>query len=327
MKAIVITKYGHPLQVLQLKEVDKPALSDERVLVRVYATSVNVADLAPVVGHPVARLLGTGLRKPKSDITGTDLAGVVEAVGANVTRFKPGDEVFGAAPATFAEYASAREDRLVLKPANVTFEQAAAVPVAALTALQGLRKGGLQPGQKVLVYGASGGVGTFMLQIAKALGGQVTALCSTANLENARAQGAERVIDYTKEDFTRDHARYDLLMAVNGYRPLGIYRRALSPQGVCVVAGGSLRQVAASLLLGRLLSRRGGKQVIFMGIAKFNLPDLIQLAELLETGQIKPLIEETYPFAEAAQAAAHVHAKHARGKVVIVVDHGPANFG
>ncbi len=319
MKAIVCTKYGSPLEVLQLKEVEKPVPTDNRVLVKVHAASINKADLAPVRGPFLARILGTGLRKPKRNIPGTDIAGRVEAVGKNVKQFQPGDEVFGAAPGGFAEYACAREDLLVLKPGNVTFEEAAAVPVAAITALQGIRLGQIQPGQKVLVNGASGGVGTFAVQIAKSFGTEVTAVCSTMNLDNARSIGADHVIDYTQEDFTKNGQTYDLIIAANGYHPILAYRSALSPKGICVVLGGTMAQIFQALLLGPVISKTGSKKISFMGIAKLNQKDLALLKEFLEAGKIKPVIDRRYPLSETAEAVRYLEAGHARGKVVITV--------
>jgi NADPH:quinone reductase-like Zn-dependent oxidoreductase len=320
MKAIVCTKYGHPLDVLQLKEVEKPTPADNRVLVKVHAASVNPVDLAPVRGAFLSRLLGAGLLKPKRTITGTDIAGRVEAVGKNVKQFQPGDEVFGGAPGGFAEYASAREDLLVLKPAQVTFEEAAAVPVAAITALQGLRQGQIQAGQKVLIYGASGGVGTFAVQIAKSFGTEVTAVCSPKNLDNARSIGADHVIDYTQEVFTRNGQRYDLIAAVNGYHSILGYRRALGPKGIYIVLGGSLTQLFQALLLGPLLSKTGSKKMGFMGIAQLNQKDLLLVKELLEAGKVKPVIDRRYPLSETAEAVRYLEEGHARGKVIITVE-------
>ncbi len=320
MKAIVCTAYGPPLEVLQLREVDKPTPTDDQVLVRVHAASVNTADLAPVRGALVARLLGTGLRKPKRTILGSDIAGRVEAVGKNVKQFQPGDDVFGDAAGGFAEYACAREDRLTLKPANVTFEEAAAVPVAAITALQGLRKGEIQPGQKALVQGASGGVGTFVVQLAKSFGAEVTAVCSTRNLDAARSMGADYVVVYTQEDFTKSGRGYDLILAVNGYHSVLAYRRALSSNGTCVVLGGSLAQVLQAVVLGPLLSKTGSKRIGFMGLARLNQQDLKYLKELLEAGKVKPLIDKRYPFRETAEAVRYLDEGHARGKIVIDVD-------
>jgi NADPH:quinone reductase-like Zn-dependent oxidoreductase len=320
MKAIVCTKYGAPLDVLQFKEVDKPTPTDDQVLVKVHAASVNKADLAPVRGVFVARLLGTGLLKPKLKILGSDSAGRVEAVGKNVKQFQPGHQVFGYATGSFAEYACAREDLLVLKPTHVTFEESAAVPIAAITALQGLRKGQIQPGQRVLVNGASGGVGTFAVQIAKSFGAKVTAVCSTKNLDNARSMGADHVIDYTQEDFTRNGQSYDLIFAANGHHSILDYRRALSPTGICVVVGGSLAQIFQALLLGPLISKAGGKKIGFMGIAKRNQKDLVFLKELLEAGKVKPLIDRRYPLSETAKAIQYLEEGHAQGKVVITVE-------
>ncbi len=319
MKAIVCTKYGDPLEVLQLKEVETPTPGDDQVLVKVLASSVNVMDLAPVKGVFLARLLGTGLFKPKRERIGTDIAGRVEAVGKNVTQFKPGDEVFGAAPGGFAEFACAREDYLVIKPATVSFEQMAAVPVAGITALQGLRIGQIQPGQKVLVNGASGGVGTFGVLIARALGADVTAVCSPKNMDSARAMGAEHVIDYTREDFTRNGEKYDLIFAANGYQPITSYKRALSPTGNYVVAGGKLPQLFQVLVLGRMMTRSGGQTFRFMGIAKFNQEDLVTLKNLLGSGKVTPVIERQYPLSEVPEAVSYLLEGHARGKIVITM--------
>jgi NADPH:quinone reductase-like Zn-dependent oxidoreductase len=321
MKAIVCTKYGAPSDVLQLKEVDKPTPTDDQVLVKVQAASVNIVDLAPIRGAFIARLLGTGLLRPKRSILGTDLAGRVEVVGENVKRFQPGDEVFGAASGSYAEYVCAREDLLVLKPANVTFEAAATVPVAAISALQGLRAGQIRSGQKVLVNGASGGVGTFAVQIAKSFGAEVTAVCSPQNVGNARSMGADHVIDYTREDFTKSGGGYDLILAVNGYHPILDYRNALSPKGICVVLGGKLPQIFQTLVLGPLISKSGGKKIGFMGIAKLNQEDLALLKELLEAGKVKPVIDRRYPLSETVEAVRYLEEGHARGKVVITVEH------
>jgi len=319
MQAIVCQKYGDPLDVLQLVELEKPVPAENQVLVKVLAASLNVADLAPVRGVFLARLLGTGLLKPKDERLGTDLAGRVEAVGKKVTLFQPGDEVFGAAPGSFAEYACAREDRLALKPANVTFEAAATTPVAATTALQGIRLGRIQPGQRVIVYGASGGVGMFTLQIAKSFRTEVTAVCSPANLEAARAMGADHVIDYTREDFTRGGVSYDLILAANGKRSIWAYRAALTPKGTYVALGGQVGQVAQALLLGRLLSQTNGRRMSFMGIAKLNREDMLLIRELLESGKVTPLIEKRYPLSETAQALHYLGEGHARSKLVITV--------
>src|SRR5512136_1371482 len=255
MKAIVYTTYGSP-DVLHLKEVKKPAFNEDQVLVKVYAASINAVDWHFLTADPFPmRLIGVGLFKPKNTILGTDIAGCVEAVGRNVKQFRPGDavfgDIFGLGSGSFAEYVSVPEIALALKPSNVSFEQAAAVPVAAVTALQGLRdQGHIQPGHRVLINGASGGVGTFAVQIAKAFGAEVTAVCSMRNLEMARSIGADHVIDYTKEDFTQNGRQYDLILAVNGYHPLSAYKRALAPQGKYVMAGGTPAQIFQAMILG-----------------------------------------------------------------------------
>ncbi len=321
MKAIIQTKYGPPT-ALQLKEVEKPTPQENQVLVRVHAASINAGDWRTVRANPfLVRLMGGGFLRPKNQRLGTDVAGRVEAVGDDVKQFRPGDEVFGAATGAFAEYVLARAANLALKPANISFEQAAAVPVAALTALQGLRDaGGIQPGQKVLIQGASGGVGSFAVQLAKVFGAEVTAVCSTRNLEMARSMGADEVIDYTKEDFTRNPQRYDLILAVNGYHSLSAYQRAMSPRGVYVCAGGTMAQFFQAMLLGPLMSRKGGKKLGSMGIATVNQKDLIYLGELLEAGKIVPLIDRTYPLSEVPEAIRYVEETHAQGKVVITVN-------
>jgi NADPH:quinone reductase-like Zn-dependent oxidoreductase len=319
MKAILQTKYGPP-EVLQLEEVEKPTPKDNQVLVKVHAASINALDWRPFTMTPIfIRLMG-GLRKPKDPSLGADIAGRVEAVGSHVKQFQPGDEVFGVAPGAFAEYALAAETKLALKPANLSFEAAAAVPVAALTALQGLRdKGQIQARQKVLIDGASGGVGTFAVQIAKAFGAEVTAVCSTRNLELVRSIGADHVIDYTREDFTKNEHRYDLILAVNGYHPILGYRRVLCPDGICVVAGGAMSQIIQALLLGPLLSRIGSKKIGFMGIATTSKEDLLFIKELLESGKVVSIIDKSYPLSETAQAIKHIMEEHGRGKVIISV--------
>jgi NADPH:quinone reductase-like Zn-dependent oxidoreductase len=319
MKAIVRTKYGSP-DVLQLKEVEKPTPKDNEVLVEIHAASINKADLYLLRGSLI-RLMGGGLLKPKRKILGTDIAGRVEAIGKNVKQFQPGDEVFGGCRGSFAEYACAREDLLTLKPTNVTFEEAAAVPLAAITALQGLRKGHVQPGQKVLINGASGGVGAFAVQIAKSFGAEVTAVCSTKNLDNARSMGADRVIDYTQEDFTKSGQRYDLIIAANGYHSILDYRHALSPKGICVTTGGSMAQIFQAMLLGPLISLTGSKKTGSMGIAKLNQKDLVFVKELLEAGKIKPVIDRRYPLDEVPEAFRYFEEGHAKGKVVITLEH------
>lgn len=322
MKAIVYTQYGSP-DVLQLKEVEKPTPKDNEVLVKVHAASVNALDYRRFETQSIfGRFMDQVLLKTINKVLGVDIAGQVEAVGATVTQFKPGDEVFGVAPGAFAEYVCNGASKFALKPANVSFEAAAAVPVAALTALQGLRdKGQIQPGQKVLIAGASGGVGTFAVQIAKSFGVEVTAVCSTRNLDMARSIGADHVIDYTQQDFTKNEQRYDLIFAVNGYHPLLAYRRALRPTGICVVAGGSLPQVLQAMLLGPLISRIGSKKIGFQGIATTPQKDLLVIKALLEAGKIVPVIDKRYPLRETAEAIRYLVEEHAQGKVVITVDH------
>ena len=320
MKAIRQTKYGPP-EVLQLTEVEKPVPKDHQVLVKVQASSINAGDYRMMRASPFPlRLIVGGLFKPKDPRVGSDVAGRVETVGENVTQFRPGDEVFGCGKGAFAEYVLAREAYLVLKPSNRTFEEAAAVPVAALTALQGFRyAGGIQAGQKVLIQGASGGVGTFAVQLAKYYGAEVTAVCSTRNVDMARSLGADHVIDYKREDFTRGRERYDLIYAVNGYHSLWAYKRALRPQGVYVCAGGTLPQMFQAMILGSLMSQKGGKRMGSMGIAKINQEDLVQLSELLQAGTITPFIDAKYPLSETVQAFRYIEERHAQGKVIITV--------
>jgi NADPH:quinone reductase-like Zn-dependent oxidoreductase len=317
MKAILQTEYGPP-EVLQFKEIEKPTPTEDQVLVKVHAASVNALEWRPFTMSPIfIRLMG-GLRKPKDPKLGTDIAGRVEAVGSNVTEFQLGDEVFGVASGAFAEYVCAGKTKLALKPANVSFE-AAAVPVAAFTALQGLRdRGQIQPGQKVLIYGASGGVGTFAVQLARSLGAEVTAVCSPRNLDMVRSIGADHVIDCTREEFTKNRQRYDLILAVNGYHSILGYMRALSPGGICVLLGGSMAQVLQGLLLGPLVSRIGGKKMGFL-LANSNQKDLVFMGELLEAGKVVPVIDRSYPLGEVPKALRYLMDEHAQGKVVITV--------
>lgn len=279
MKAIICTKYGSP-DVLQLQEVEKPAPQDDEVLIKIHAASVNARDWRFMRAKPFfIRLMPGGLLKPKNPILGVDVAGQVEAVGSNVRRFRPGDEVFGYLSRyggrTFAEYVCAGENEIALKPANLSFEQAAAVPLAAMTALQGLRdKGNIQPGQKVLINGASGGVGTFAVQIAKSFGAEVTGVCSTRNLEMVRSLGPDHVIDYKVEDFTQNGQQYDLILAVNGYHPISDYLRVLKPEGTYVVAGGSMFQLFQVASNGKRISRTGGQKIVALSLVQ-NQKDLI----------------------------------------------------
>jgi NADPH:quinone reductase-like Zn-dependent oxidoreductase len=322
MQAILRPRYGSA-HVLELGEVGKPELVDDGVLVRVRAASVNQVDWYGMTGTPWFSRVELGLRKPKSPLLGTDFAGTVEAVGKDVTDFQPGDDVFGGRSGAFAEYVCARKG-VARKPANVSFEEAAAVPVAALTALQALRdKGHIEQGQKVLVNGASGGVGTFAVQIAKALGAEITAVCSTKNVDRMRSLGADRVIDYTREDFTRSGGRYDLLLDVAGSKSWSQCKRVLAPRAIVVLVGGrkgSNRMLgplghAIRMWLGSLGSRR--KAVFF--VAKFNRDDMNVLAELLESGKVAPFVERSYPLSETPDAIRHVGEGHPQGKIVIAV--------
>jgi NADPH:quinone reductase-like Zn-dependent oxidoreductase len=319
MRAAVHNKYGPP-DVVQIMDVEKPVPKDNEVLIRVRAASVNPLDRYSMRGVPLIRSI-PGLSKPKDPRLGVDLAGQVEAVGKQVTQFKPGDEVFGVGRGAFAEYACSAEDKLALKPANLSFEEAAAVTVAAITALQGLRdKGRIQRGQKVLVDGASGGVGTFAVQIARSFGAEVTAVCSTRNVETARSLGADHVIDYAREDFTKNGQRYDLILGANAHHSIFDYWRALSENGIFVLAGGGLGCVFQSVLLGPLLSRMGSKKWRFF-IANVNQKDLVFLKDLVESGKVAPIIDRRYPFSGVADALRYLEEGHARGKVVITVDH------
>jgi NADPH:quinone reductase-like Zn-dependent oxidoreductase len=325
MKAIVHCEYGSP-DVLKLEAVEKPVPNDNQVLVRVRATSVNPLDLTirgPWLIRPIL-----GLRKPKDTRIGVDYSGTVEAVGKNVTQFKPGDEVFGGKNGAIAEYVCALPDRgITLKPANMTFEQAAAVPVAALTALQGLRdKGKIQPGQKVLINGASGGVGTFAVQIAKSFGTEVTGVCSTRNVDLVRSIGADHVIDYTKEDFTKGDQRYDLIFDLVGNHSFSDRRRILNPKGICVMAGlggAGWHDGMGMRLLGELnayVRSRFVSEKFIAYIAAFNKEDVTVLADLLQSGKMTPVIDKTYKINQTADALGYLETGHARGKVVITVE-------
>jgi len=323
MRAIVYHTYGSP-DVLKLEEVQKPVPQDDEVLVKVLAASAAAGDWHLLRAKPfLMRLMGFGLLKPKHKILGAAVAGRVEAVGRNVTQFQPGDEVFGDLTkcgfGAFAEYVCASEDALALKPANVTFEEAATVPVSAVTALQGLRdQGHIQPGQKVLINGASGGVGTFAVQIAKSFGAEVTAVCSTGKMEMVRSIGADHVIDYTQADFTQNGQRYDLILAANGYHPISAYQRALNPQGMYVMTGGSTAQLFQAMLLGPLISRTG-RQKMGNSAHKPNKKDLMFMKELIEASKVKPIIDRRFPLRDVADAIRYLEAGHAQGKVVITV--------
>ena len=316
MKAILFTEYGSP-DILQFKDVEKPVPGDNEVLIKVYAASANPLDWHSMRGAPIVARLEFGLQKPRDPRLGADVAGRIEAVGKNVTQFKIGDEVFGDIfKGGFAEYACTNEKLLAAKPANTSFEAAAAVPVAALTALQGLRdKGQIRSGQKVLINGASGGVGTFAVQIAKSYGTEVTGVCSTRNLDLVRSIGADHVIDYTKEDFTNNGQRYDLIFDTIGNLSVSGCQRALSPNGICAIAGFTTMFHLFQVML------FGGKKVGMMETAKADKKDLLFIKELLETGKVVPVIDRTYPLNETAEAIRYLETSRARGKVVITVEH------
>ena len=325
MKAIGHCEYGSP-DVLELKDVETPVPNDNQLLVRVRAVAVNPLDLT--ITGPLALRPISGLRKPKETRVGVDYSGTVEAVGKNVTNFKPGDEVFGGKTGSFAEHICVLADRAVVaKPSNVTFEQAAAVPVAAITALQGLRdKGHIQPGQKVLVNGASGGVGTFAVQIAKSFGAEVTGVCSTRNVDLVRSIGADHVIDYTKEDFTNGTEHYDLIFDLVCNHSFAERRRVLTPQGICVMAGiggagwhdGILGKIVGELYA--IARSRFIEQKFVAYIASFSQKDMMTLAELLQSAKIKPVIDRTYKLSEVSKALWYLQEGHARGKVVLIVE-------
>jgi NADPH:quinone reductase-like Zn-dependent oxidoreductase len=315
MKAIVCKIFGSP-GVLPLKEVEKPAPNEDEVLVKVRAASINFADSFTL------RMIRWGISK--ITIPGTDIAGIVEAIGSNVKQFKPGDEVYAelgvACGGGYAEYVAAAEDKIALKPRNISFEEAAAVPMAGLTALQGLRDHGkIHAGQKVLIQGASGGIGTFAVQIAKSYGTEVAGVCSTQKLELVRSLGADHVIDYTKEDFTKNGQCYDLILAIKGFHPIRAYKRALSPQGIYVMAGGKMGQIYQGMVIGPRLSEPDGKKLCGFG-AKSSQKDLDSLRELIEAGKVKPVIDRRYPLSEIAKAFKYLDQGHVRGKVVIIVD-------
>ncbi len=314
MKAIVINAYGSP-DVLEIKEVARPAIKDDEVLVRVHAASLNAGDIFSLKGSPWLVRLSVGLTRPKNYILGWDMAGRVEEVGSQVTRFKPGDEVFASCQGSLAEYVHVAEDKLALKPANLTFEQAAAVPTAAVTALLGLRDAGkLQPGQKVLINGASGGVGTFAVQIAKAFGADVTGVCSTRNVDLVRSLGADRVVDYTREDFTQNGRRYDLILDNVASRSFADLRRVLNPQGKIIPNSGHAGMGYVFKAFGLSLVRRQHES---MYVAVPNSQTLAALKDLIEAGKVTPVIDKTYPLCETPAAFQYMVKEHARGKVVI----------
>lgn len=319
MKAIAYTRWGPP-EVLQLQDAPQPVLKENQVLVRVHASSVNAMEWR-LFTFPrfFLAIIGGGFRAPRNKSLGGDLAGRVEAVGSAVKHFRPGDEVFGLGRGAFAEYVCTVEEKLARKPPNLSFEAAASVPVAALTALQGLRnQGKIQAGQRVLIQGAGGGVGTFAVQIAKAFDTEVTAVCSTRNLDVVRSLGADHVIDYTKEDFTKSGELYDLILAANGYHPILDYRRALSPNGVYVVVGGAFAQMLQALFVGTILNWFGSKRFRGM-ICRPTQEDLEVLSGLLESGKVMPAIDRCYPLSKLPEAIRYLMNGHAQGKVVITV--------
>jgi len=324
MKAIIYEKYGSP-DVLHLKETTKPAPGENDVLVQIKASSINSRDWRLLRANPFfVRFMGQGLLKPRSPILGADVAGQVEAVGGGVSQFQPGDEVYGFLSVEFggayAEYACAPQSILAPKPANLSFGEAAAVPLAALTALQGLRNyGEIESGSRVLIQGASGGVGTFAVQIAKALGADVTAVCSTRNMEMVDALGADRVVDYKKEDITRSGQQFDLIFAVNGYHPLAGYMRILAPEGTYVVAGGTMRQLFEAMRRRRSNSENGGRNAYVVDL-KQSQEDLLFLKDLLESGAVAPVIDAVYPLSDTAEAFRTYEEEHARGKIVITMN-------
>jgi len=324
MQAIVHYNYGSPA-VLQLAEVPRPVPQDDQVLVKVHSASANPLDWHLMRGAPFVARLGEGLFKPRNKFLGADVAGRVEAVGKNVTEFQPGDAVFGdtsnSGLGSFAEYVAVRQSALALKPANLSFEAAAAVPVAAYTALQGLRAGGLRAGQSVLINGASGGIGTFAVQIAKAFDTEVTGVTSTRNLGLVTSIGADHVVDYTQTDFTRTGQRYDLIFDTIGNRSVADLRRSLSPAGVCIVAGfTSLPLLIEKFTLGAWVSRSGPQKVGMMETSRSDKADLLTLKSMLEAGQIVPVIDRCYPLSETPQAIGYLETMRARGKVIIVVE-------
>lgn len=322
MKAICIEHYGSP-DVLELKEVEKPTPKDDEVLIRVNAASLNAADWHIMRGEPFLFRLMIGLRKPKYRILGADIAGRIEAIGKDVREFKVGDEVFGDLSGSgfggFAEHVCAPEKELSIKPSNINIEEAAATPMAAVTALLGLRdKGGIKAGQKVLINGSSGGVGTFAVQIAKSFGAEVTGVCSTKNIDIMHSIGADHVIDYTKEDFTNKGERYDLILAANGYHPILDYKRALSDKGNYVMSGGSGKQMFEAMFVAPWISMIGNKKMGNM-LAKTSKKDLEFIKELIENGKVKPIIDRTYKLDEVPSAIRYLEEGHAKGKIVISI--------
>lgn len=332
MKALVNEQYGNA-DVLQFKDVPEPTVEADEVLIQVKAASINKSEWYSLNGRPfLVRFHAGGLRRPSTTILGGDVAGVVTAVGAHVTDFQQGDELYGdlsdVGMGGYAEYVVAPAHVLAHKPRNLSFGEAAAIPSAAVTALQGIRAaGGIVPGQSVLIVGASGGVGTFALQLAKMYGGETTAVCSTSKIEMMRRLGATHVIDYTKEPIFQLDKQYDRILAINGNHAMRDYRDALTSTGVCAVVGGTMSQIFKGMLLGPLMSRKGGRQVVSMGSTKINQADLQHVAELLEQEKIHPIIERCYPFSEAVTAMRDFGQGHAAGKLVITMDEKVEGMG
>ena len=324
MKAIIQTGYGEPSDVLEIREKERPFPKDNEVLIKIQAASITFGDLAAVKGEPFIARLSLGLREPKIKTPGKDVAGIIEAVGHNVKEFKPGDKVFGdlseSGWGAYAEYVSAPEGALVHMPDNISFDEAAAVPESGVVALQGLRgKGQIKPGQKVLVYGASGGIGTFAVQIAKSFDTEVTGVCSTRNLKLVNSLGADHVVDYTQEDFVESGELYDLILATAGYRSIFDYKRALKPDGRYVATGGDMKQIFQPMLLGPWVSNEGRKMTNL--VMKPDKEDLTYLKELIETGKVSPVIDKSYPLNELAQALQYYAEGRSRGKVVVTIAH------
>jgi NADPH:quinone reductase-like Zn-dependent oxidoreductase len=322
MKAILFPRYGSP-DVLEFTEVEKPTPNENQVLIKVVAAAANPLDWHRMRGEPIIARMGEGFRKPQDTRLGADIAGRVEAVGKNIKEFKPGDEVFGAVGARgFAEYVCTRENNLALKPGNISFEAAAATPVVGFTAIQGFRHaGGVRPGQNVLVNGAAGGIGTFAVQFAKSCGADVTGVCSTRNLDMVCSIGADHVVDYTRQDFTKNGRQYDLIYDAIGNRSVFAYRRALKPGGTCVIAGfTTMPRLFEHMIMGPLVSKVGNRKVGMMGVSNDDKNDLIMIKELLETRKVVPFIDRRYPLSETAEAIRYLETMHARGKVIINVE-------
>ncbi|MFT4413804.1 NAD(P)-dependent alcohol dehydrogenase [Fredinandcohnia humi] len=322
MKAVIYEKYGPP-EVLTLREIEKPVPKDNEVLVKIHAASLNYGNLVLLKGEPFVARFAFGLFKPKYPIPGGDIAGRIEAVGNKITQFQPGDDVFGDLSVFgwggFAEYIAVPEHAVARMPGNLTYEEAAAIPMAGATALQGLRdKGKIHSGQKVLINGASGGVGTFAVQIAKSFGAEVTGVCSTRNVDILRSLGADHIIDYKKEDFTKKDKTYDLILGVNGSHPLSAYKRLLKPNGIFVHVGGSESQMFQAMSLGPLISKTGSKKMGTM-LQRANHKDLLYLKELIEAGKVKPVIDRSYKLNEIPDAFRYFGEGHAQGKVVITM--------